>query len=434
MLETKDSAQASVTTPTPGSAGTAIGLYGERSQRIADAMALRQPDRVPLIYNSQFWHAAYAGISFRQAMYDYEALAVAIRKVVLDFEPDAYVSPFPGVAVGPVLDQIGYRALEWPGHGVPDDRPYQYLDREYMTADEYDFFIADPNWYIFTRYLPRVSEAYAPLAKLPNLAGSTFVRLAMQTRKFGDPEMAAALHRLIAAGQEAQRATDSAVALQVELAALGFPLGRHASSSCPYDYFADYLRGSKGAMLDLRRRGDKLLAAMEKVIPLLLSEAMAAADRNGGKIVFFPLHWGLDGFMSLEHFKIFYWPPLRQMMLSLSARGYIPMVFWEGNCISRLETIANIPPGTCVYCFEHTNMFKAKEVLGSVTCLRGNVPPSLLTLGSPEEVREYCRKLIDVVGKGGGFLLDGATGIPDEARPENVRAMYETAKTYGRYA
>ena len=433
MLETKDGAQAAARTPGQSSTADAATLYAERSRRIADAMALRQPDRVPLIYNSQFWHAAYAGISFRQAMYDYEALAAASRKVLLDLEPDGYVSPFPGLAIGPVLDQIGYRALEWPGRGVPDDRPYQYLDREYMPAAEYDAFIADPNWYIFTRYLPRVSEAYAPLATLPDLAGSTFVRLAMQTRRFGDPEMAAALRRLIAAGEEAQRATDRAFALHAELAALGFPLGRHASSACPYDYFADYLRGSKGAMLDLRRRGDKLLAAMEKVIPFLISEAVAAADRNGGKIVFFPLHWGLDGFMSLDHFKIFYWPQLRQIMMGLVARGYIPMVFWEGDCASRLETIADIPPGTCVYCFEHTDMFKAKAVLGAITCLRGNVPASMLSFGSPEEVRAYCRKLIAVVGKGGGFLLDGATGIPDGARAENVRAMYETAKTYGRY-
>jgi hypothetical protein len=433
MPEAKDSAQATARTPGQGSTGEAAKLYAERSQRIADAMALRQPDRVPLIYNSQFWLAAYSGISFRQAMYDYEALAAAIRKVVLDFEPDAYVSPFPGLAVGPVLDQLGYRALEWPGHGVPDNRPYQYIDREYMTADDYDAFTADPNWYIFARFLPRVSEAYAPLAKLPELAGSTFLRQAMQTRKFATPEVAAALRRLIAAGEEAQRATDRAIAFDAEMAARGFPLGRHASTSCPYDYFADYLRGSKGAMLDLRRRGDKLLAAMEKVIPFLLADAMAAADANGGKIVFFPLHWGLGGFMSLEHFKIFYWPQLRQMMMGLVARGYIPMIFWEGDCASRLETIADIPPGTCVYCFEQTDMFRAKEVLGSITCLRGNVPPSMLSIGSPEEVRDYCRKLIDVVGKGGGFLLDGATGIPDEARPENVRAMYETAKTYGRY-
>ena len=46
-------------------------------------------------------------------------------------------------------------------------------------------------------------------------------------------------------------------------------------------------------------------------------------------------------------------------------------------------------------------------------------------------VKEYCKKLIDVVGKGGGFILDGGIGIPDEAGPENVQAMADIVKTYG---
>ena len=318
MPETKDGAQATARTPRQDSTGEAARLYAERSQRIADAMALRQPDRVPLIYNSQFWLAAYSGISFRQAMYDYEALAAATRKVVLDFEPDAYVSPFPGLAIGPVLDQSGFRALEWPGHGVPDDRPYQYLDREYMTADEYDAFIANPNWYIFTRYLPRVSEAYVLLAKLPDLAGSTFVRH-WSCRPGSSATRRSPLHSA-GSSRPARRRSGRPIAplpFMRNWRRWASRSGRHASCACPYDYFADFLRGSKGAMLDLRRRGDQLLAAMEKVIPLLISEAMASADRNDGKIVFFPLHWGLGGFMSLEHFKIFYWPQLRQMMMGL---------------------------------------------------------------------------------------------------------------------
>lgn len=32
--------------------------------------------------------------------------------------------------------------------------------------------------------------------------------------------------------------------------------------------------------------------------------------------------------------------------------------------------------------------------------------------------------------KGGGFILDGAIGIPDESKPENVRAMYESVRRY----
>ena len=51
-------------------------------------------------------------------------------------------------------------------------------------------------------------------------------------------------------------------------------------------------------------------------------------------------------------------------------------------------------------------------------------------LGTPKEVEAYCRKLIDVVGEGGGFILSTGCTCPVECRMENFRAMIDTAKTY----
>ena len=92
-----------------------------------------------------------------------------------------------------------------------------------------------------------------------------------------------------------------------------------------------------------------------------------------------------------------------------------------------------MPKGKVIYWFERTDIFKAKEILGDTVCIRGNVPASLLITGSPQKVGDYCKKLIDIVGRDGGFLLDGAFGIPDEAKPENVAAMAEITKEYGKY-
>jgi uroporphyrinogen-III decarboxylase len=61
-------------------------------------------------------------------------------------------------------------------------------------------------------------------------------------------------------------------------------------------------------------------------------------------------------------------------------------------------------------------------------CIRGGIPATTLIAGTPAEVREHCKKVFDVVGEGGGFILDASVGVPDEARPENVRAMFECAK------
>ena len=83
--------------------------------------------------------------------------------------------------------------------------------------------------------------------------------------------------------------------------------------------------------------------------------------------------------------------------------------------------------------FEATNIYKAKEVLGDVVCIRGNVPLSILLAGTPNDVEDYCKKLIDVVGKGGGFIMDASTNL-DDAKPENLKAMIEFTIEYGRYA
>jgi uroporphyrinogen-III decarboxylase len=134
--------------------------------------------------------------------------------------------------------------------------------------------------------------------------------------------------------------------------------------------------------------------------------------------------------MSPRHFSTFYWPGLRKLMMHLVANDLIPVVLWEGNCTSRLEHIGDVPRGKIVYWFERTDLVRAKAILGDTVCLRGNVPTSLLVAGSPAEVDQYCRTLIEKVGKGGGFILDGAASIPDEAKPDNVLAMARSVRKY----
>ena len=137
--------------------------------------------------------------------------------------------------------------------------------------------------------------------------------------------------------------------------------------------------------------------------------------------------------MSPQQFETFFWPSLRKIMMTFIDAGLNPCCLWEGDCTSRLEIIKDVPPGKCVYFFERTDIFKAKEILGDTVCLRGSVPVSMMITATPAEVRDYCKRLIDVVGDGGGFIMDAGVGIPDEAKPENVRAMFETTREYGVY-
>jgi uroporphyrinogen-III decarboxylase len=60
------------------------------------------------------------------------------------------------------------------------------------------------------------------------------------------------------------------------------------------------------------------------------------------------------------------------------------------------------------------------------------VPTDILCTGTTDDVKAYCKQLIDVAGKGGGFILSSGV-ILDTAKPENVRAMIEFTKEYGTY-
>jgi uroporphyrinogen-III decarboxylase len=248
---------------------------------------------------------------------------------------------------------------------------------------------------------------------------------------FGSPEMIRALEKLTQAAKHSQAMLAGAARWAAVSRKLGCPAQAGALTQAPFDTISDFLRGTKGAMLDMFRRPDKVLAMIDKVYPLMLKIGLAAKTR-GCPRVFIPLHKGLDGFMSMEQFKTFYWPSLKRLIEELIAHECVPVVFWEGDVASRLEIIGDIPPGKAIYHFEQTDMLRAKQVLGRQVCLRGNLPLSLLVAGTPDDVIQACKKLITTAGKGGGFILDCSTVI-DDARPENVKAMFDAVKTYGIY-
>ena len=62
-------------------------------------------------------------------------------------------------------------------------------------------------------------------------------------------------------------------------------------------------------------------------------------------------------------------------------------------------------------------------------CFWGNVPSSLLATGTPQQVKDDVKELVDIFGD--RLILDGVGGFPDEARPENVLALREAVDDLG---
>jgi uroporphyrinogen-III decarboxylase len=97
-----------------------------------------------------------------------------------------------------------------------------------------------------------------------------------------------------------------------------------------------------------------------------------------------------------------------------------------------LEYLTELPKGKVLGIFDNTDIHKVKEMLGENMCITGLMPVSLLQVGNPEEIKAYSKELIDVVGKGGGFIMAPKASISD-AEPELVKVWSEYTREYGVY-
>lgn len=404
--------------------------YQQRITRFIKVFKLEKPDRVPVILPAGSFPLYYAGMTLKEAMYDNQRLCQAYRKFLDEFDSDTLIGPM--VASGKASEIIGTLTVKWPGHGLPDNASMQqFVEGEYMKADEYDLFLEDLTDFCLRRYLPRSLGALAPFANFPP---TPFI-LGMANRFLMPavmPGVRAAYQAIIDYGMETAKWMAPLMQFNREVIAEGYPGLFGGQAHAPFDILADTLRGTKGIMMDMYRQPEKILAAMERVTPMNVACGLDGVNMSGVPIVFFALHKGDDTFMSNKQYEKFYWPTFRRVILGLIEEGVTPLLFAEGRYDNRLETIKDLPRGKVVWHFDRTDMFRAKKILGDNACIAGNVPASLLITGTPKEVKEYCRKLIEVCGEGGGFILTGGASI-DKGDPNNLRAMTEAVMEYGIY-
>jgi hypothetical protein len=331
-----------------------------------------------------------------------------------------------------VYELLDYKLYSWPGHGLPmNGTGIQFVEGEYMTENEYDLLINDPSDFWMRFYIPRVFGAFQPwkfLSPFTSIIEAPAFWFAPYTR----PDMQASTQRLLEIGRELSEWMKMIGEFNVWAQENGYPAGRMLLAKAPFDTIGDTLRGTKGIIKDMFRRPEKLLEAIDVVTEFTIKQTVEAANAMMGITVFFPLHKGADGFMSPKQFEKFYWPSLKKVVDALTKEGIRTELFAEGSYTTRLETVNEFAKGDIGWLFDKTDMVLAKKILGSTCCISGNVPSSLMVTGEPKDVKEYCRKLIDVCAPGGGFVLAGGAHV-DKGNPENLRAMMEAAKEYGKY-
>ncbi|MCR3921822.1 MAG: hypothetical protein NUK65_04780 [Firmicutes bacterium] len=404
-------------------------LAAERAARMKAVLELKEPDRVPFTGLGGDVVAAYAGINSYEYNFDFEKNRQAVLKWLTDFPCDtpragvggldnltmsvAFVD-FPDLANnffmvnGPMNDILKMKFARFPGREVDEFSSQQFIGGCNMTSEEYDELIADPVKFSYEKILPRITGSLADL---------------------GSPTALAAMARL---GMEKARQGAEMRKTMQAVAELGYPLGGGASFAfAPLDYIGDHLRDIPNVVLDLRKHPDKVKAAAESILEVLLKLTLQG-KATGAATASFPLH--LNEYLSPKLYKEFYWPTLKAYILRLADEGMKSRLFCEGWHDAHLDTMLELPVGWGTAAFDKTDVRKAKKVLQGHTCISGGIDVNVIMSSNPANIDEYIKELLGDMMPGGGFILGTNVGnLPRNTPIENIQAVYEAVEKYGQY-
>lgn len=388
-----------------------LKLAGERKKRYLAAMNLEKPDKVPIRLSvSGEFITKVAGYTLQETYYDWDKNVDATKKLLVKFDELDVIRGAANLWWASLHDAVGAKYLKFAGLALEENTQFQYVEDEYMLAEDYDDFITNPTEWLATKYLPRIhTELSEP--------GSYRAIVALIKGAFG-------LANQFRAGGQAW------VAYKEEYGAVPASSG---ISKAPFDTLADTLRGLSGIMLDLYYRPDKLKKALEVIVPHNIFFGMATSQGDTEFPVFMPLHRGAFPFLNKKQWEEFYWPTLKQVIEALWNKGKKTLFYAENNWTPYLEKIAELPEKSIIFHVDTTDMEKAYKILGGKFCLSGNVPNTLLSFGKPEEIKDYVKRLLDKYAQDGGFIIDAGAVILADAREENIHALIEAVREYGVY-
>ena len=407
--------------------------FDAKWKRIRDAVALKEPDMVPITPSPAIYPYLHAGYTMTEVIYDetMEKASDAMLRYLLEFDPDNATTLGNYVAEGRLMELQSPTNMAWsgmPGNPIGDNSIQQFIEFPILLDDEFDEFFDNYVTWRVHKELPRNSNLLKPLENFSLGRGTVGLANAVST-----PEMRDMIKKLweISDGYKTLNAKKAAFNQKME--DMGYPIIRASSGAAvPFDAYSDFLRGTLLSLGDLYENPDEVRRYIDATFERTIASIKASKGRDDGKLVFMALHKGMDGFMSDEHYREYYWSHLQKIIETIIEVGKIPYIFTEGRYNSRLDCLAEVPVGKVFYHFEQVDMALAKSKLGKVACIGGGFSPYLLNNGTKQQVIDECKRLLDICAPGGGFIFETAYGM-DYAKDENVEAMFDTVRTYGKY-
>jgi hypothetical protein len=359
-------------------------LYDERMNRLKTAIALGKPDRTPIMAWMDSFASVYKGIPMSKFSTKFMVQARAVLSTFLDFpEFDCSEGTFtpPKVIAGAFLSKIKLAGKE-----LPEGSLWQVDEQERLTREDYDT-ILKIGWKKFkSQYNKRID--------------------------LGMPYII----RMIIAGIKAEK----------EFKKAGLPVFFSPVLNIPFDPLCAGRTIAKFTS-DLYKMPDKVQAVMDEIFPVFLDDTRKMIKPGSTFSVFMGCARSASMFLSPKIWERFVWPYIKKGVQMIVDAEAVVNLHFDSNWDRDLERFKELPKGKCVWACDHaTDIFKLIKVLDGHMCIKGDVPASLLTVGTPDDVYKYTTKLIKEIGPRGFILAPGCT-LPHNAKVDNVKAMLAAA-------
>lgn len=363
-------------------------LLQERKERLRAAVALEDLDRVPVVPLFNAFAAQVTGLSLAEYSENpTAAYQCSIETAKMLGETDGTQQPVHSPYLLPLLWNTRVRV---PGKDLPEQSLWQVEDAEIMRPEDYERIIDEGyGAWIQDYYQNRLEDAFAKA--LPTI----------------------------------QTVPASIAAWEAE----GTPVLAAGVATIPYETFCGG-RTLQAFILDLMRMPDKVEAAMQAALPVLIEGARQVMAGQEGSMGIWVGGWrGASELLSPRLWERFVFPYYLELVDAVIQAGSIPILHFDSNWTRDLARLRELPARTCVLSLDGaTDIRRAKEVLGDHMCLMGDVPAQLFALGTPQKVKDYALRLIEDLGPT-GFILSSGCDIPYNAKFDNVKAMVEAVAT-----
>ncbi|NWF53903.1 MAG: hypothetical protein HXY45_03815 [Syntrophaceae bacterium] len=207
-------------------------------------------------------------------------------------------------------------------------------------------------------------------------------------------------------------------------------------------HHCQFMRGFAEWLMDLSLNPEFACALMDRIADVWIRIAERAIDEAKGDIdmIAFGDDVAAQGapFMSPQTYRDLIKPRHKRMIQALKSRCGAKV--WYHSCGSVRPLIEDLIDAgiDCLNPIQvsarNMDPLQLKKEFGNRLSFWGGIDTHrVLPFGTPEEVRREVRRMIDSLGKGGGYTVASVHNIQAEVPPENIAAMFDEAREYGRY-